>query len=209
MDSQTPVPHPTSIAERGPIISTTRGTICLADLREGSRISAKNRLAYVFIGFALNDPHPFPTTAGRVIRGGQRLPGNRNSLGFISRPFASPSILSYYFWQDTNQRTIDRMSFLRMFQKIDRSRWYVCHTCLGNTSHCAEKSIFYMEAAPVNVMGRLVMPCPRCNDTNTRSFQQMKEEGSDAALWGLERIVKKNPRDMFEVGSANTLRAAS
>ncbi len=84
------------------------------------------------------------------------------------------------------------MSFLQMLRKIDRTRWYVCHTCLGNTSHNAERSIFYTEAAPVNVLGRRVMPCPRCNDTNTRSFQQMKEEGSEAALWGLERIVKKN-----------------
>ncbi len=101
------------------------------------------------------------------------------------------------------------MGFWKIFQKIDRARWYICHTCLGNTNHNAEKSIFYTKAAPINVMGRWVMPCPRCSDTNTRSFQQMKEEGSEAALWGLERIVKKNPRSIFEVRPTEELKAAS
>jgi len=40
--------------------------------------------------------------------------------------------------------------------------------------------------------------CPRCSSANTRSFQQFKEEGSDQALLGLERIVKQHPRSQFE-----------
>jgi hypothetical protein len=86
-----------------------------------------------------------------------------------------------------------------VFNRIDRTKWYVCHTCLGNSNHDASRSIFYTEAQPVEVLGRLTMLCPRCNDTNTRSFQEMKEDGSEAALWGLERIARKGPRSKFEV----------
>jgi hypothetical protein len=96
------------------------------------------------------------------------------------------------------------------FRKLDRNKWYVCHTCLGNTNHDAERSIFYTETQPVLVLGRPTMPCPRCNDTNTRSFRELKEEGSEAALWGLERIARKNPRSKFEVKTAGgQLKAAS
>jgi hypothetical protein len=33
------------------------------------------------------------------------------------------------------------------------------------------------------------------------AFQQLKDEGSDQALFGLERIVRQHPRDTFEVQS--------
>ncbi len=102
------------------------------------------------------------------------------------------------------------MGLGNFIRRIDRTKWYVCHTCLGNSNHDAERSIFYTEAQPVPVLGRLTMLCPRCNDTNTRSFQELKEEGSEAALWGLERIVRKNPRSKFEVKEGNgKLKAAS
>jgi hypothetical protein len=48
-------------------------------------------------------------------------------------------------------------------------------------------------------MGRMMYPCPRCSSTNTRSFQQLKEEGSEQALYGLERIARQHPRSLFEV----------
>jgi hypothetical protein len=43
------------------------------------------------------------------------------------------------------------------------------------------------------------MICPRCNDANTRSFQEMKDEGSESSLWGLERLARKYPRSKFIV----------
>jgi hypothetical protein len=95
------------------------------------------------------------------------------------------------------------MALGNVFKRLDRTKWYVCHTCLGNTNHNAELSIFYTEAQPVPVLGRPTMLCPRCKDTNTRSFKELKEDGSEAALWGLERIVRKNPRSKFEVNAGN------
>jgi hypothetical protein len=41
--------------------------------------------------------------------------------------------------------------------------------------------------------------CPRCESTNTRSFLQIKREGAESTIWGLERLVKKHPRSHFEV----------
>jgi hypothetical protein len=43
------------------------------------------------------------------------------------------------------------------------------------------------------------MKCPRCGSTNSKSFQDLKDEGSGSALWGLENIVRKYPRRQFEV----------
>lgn len=95
------------------------------------------------------------------------------------------------------------MSILNMFMKIDRTRWFVCHNCLMHNNHDALNSIFYSESPKVNVLGRPTMICPRCNDANTRSFQDLKDEGSESTLWGLERLVKKNPRSRFMVKPAS------
>ncbi len=91
------------------------------------------------------------------------------------------------------------MSILNFLKKIDRTRWFVCHNCMMHTDHDALKSIFYSDRPKVNVAGRPTMICPRCNDANTRSFQEVKDEGSESALWGLERLARKHPRRHFVV----------
>ncbi len=42
----------------------------------------------------------------------------------------------------------------------------------------------------------------RCQSTNTISFQQLYDEGSEAQLWGLEQLVKQHPRSQFEIKGA-------
>jgi hypothetical protein len=91
------------------------------------------------------------------------------------------------------------MSVFNVFKRIDRRFWFICHNCLQHTNHDTLRSIFYSESSKATLMGRPTMLCPRCNDANTRSFQELREEGSEAALWGLERLVKKYPRSQFEV----------
>jgi hypothetical protein len=91
------------------------------------------------------------------------------------------------------------MSFLNALRKIDRRHWFVCHDCLMQTNHEPLKSLFYSEEPGEDFMGRTLHRCPRCSSTNTRSFQQLKEEGSEQALFGLERIVREHPRRLFEV----------
>lgn len=91
------------------------------------------------------------------------------------------------------------MSILSIFRKIDRNRWFVCHNCMLHNDHDALNSIFYSDSPRVNVVGRPTMICPRCNDANTRSFQELKEEGSESSLWGLERLARKYPRRQFIV----------
>lgn len=91
------------------------------------------------------------------------------------------------------------MSILNIFKKIDRNLWFVCHNCLMHNNHDALNSIFYSDSPKVNVVGRPTMICPRCNDANTRSFQELKDEGSEATLWGLERLARKHPRSQFVV----------
>lgn len=86
-----------------------------------------------------------------------------------------------------------------MFKRINRNFWFICHNCLTQSNHDALHSIFYTERPKANVLGRPTMVCPRCNDVNTRSFQELKDAGSESALWGLERIAKKYPRSQFEV----------
>jgi hypothetical protein len=95
------------------------------------------------------------------------------------------------------------MSVLSIFRKIDRQYWFICHNCLQLNDHDALRSVFYTESPPALQLGRATMRCPRCNDVNTRSFQEMKDEGSESALWGLERLVKKYPRSQFEVRPGN------
>lgn len=91
------------------------------------------------------------------------------------------------------------MSLLDHFRKIDRNHWFICYTCLGNTDHDGLKSVFHSLAPKVLVVGRPWQQCPRCGGTNTLSFADLKEKDMDSALWGLERLVRKNPRSVFEV----------
>jgi hypothetical protein len=94
------------------------------------------------------------------------------------------------------------MSVLNMFRRIDRRYWFICHNCLLRTNHDEMQSVFYSKSSQAMPMGRPTMLCPRCNDANTRSFQELKDEGAESALWGLERLVRKYPRSRFEVRPA-------
>ncbi len=94
------------------------------------------------------------------------------------------------------------MGLLDRLLRKDRKFWFVCYTCMMQTGHDTLKSVFYSEGEPVVILGRPWMQCPRCQATNTKSFQQLKDEHADAALWGLEQLVKKYPRGQFEVKSA-------
>lgn len=94
------------------------------------------------------------------------------------------------------------MGLLHRFLGLNREHWFVCYNCLGVNDHDEMKSIFHSEAPKVYVLGRPWQKCPRCGSTNTKSFAELKEEGQDSALWGLERTVKKNPRSLFEVAGA-------
>ncbi len=94
------------------------------------------------------------------------------------------------------------MGLMSFFRRVDRKRWFVCSTCMQQTGHDTLKAVFYSEAPPVLVLGRPFAKCPRCCGTNTRSFQDIKNESSPSTLWGLERIVKQYPRSQFEVKPA-------
>jgi hypothetical protein len=91
------------------------------------------------------------------------------------------------------------MGLFDLIRRIDRRHWFLCYTCLQQTNHDALRSVFHYVGPPVVVLGRQVTQCPRCKSTNTVSFQQLKEEGSQAQLWGLERLVRQHPRSQFEV----------
>ncbi len=91
------------------------------------------------------------------------------------------------------------MGILNIFKSIDRKQWFVCYNCMLHNDHNELISIFYSASPSVNVVGRPTMICPRCNDANIRSFQEIKDEGGEASLWGLERIVRKHPRSQFVV----------
>jgi hypothetical protein len=67
------------------------------------------------------------------------------------------------------------------------------------SNHDPMRSLFFQDTPGEDFMGRMMYPCPRCAGTNTRSFEQLKEEGSEQALFGLERIVREHPRQKFEV----------
>ncbi|MGH9325240.1 MAG: hypothetical protein ACRD2B_00915 [Terriglobia bacterium] len=90
------------------------------------------------------------------------------------------------------------MGWLHHLLGLDREHWFICYKCLADNNNDETKSIFHSEAPKVYVLGRPWQKCPRCAGTNTRSFAELKEEGQDSALWGLERAVKKNPRSQFE-----------
>jgi hypothetical protein len=91
------------------------------------------------------------------------------------------------------------MGLMSLFRRIDRKHWFVCSACMQHTAHDTLKSVFYSEDPPVMVLGRPFAKCPRCGSTNTRSFQEIKDDGSESALWGLERLVKRYPRRQFNL----------
>ncbi len=91
------------------------------------------------------------------------------------------------------------MGLFDHWRKKRRRRWFVCYTCMQQTGHDDLKSVYYSQDAPVFILGRSWSQCPRCGGTNTKSFQELKEEGAEAPLWGLEQVVKKHPRSTFEV----------
>ncbi|HET9177226.1 MAG TPA: hypothetical protein VFQ24_02580 [Terriglobia bacterium] len=95
------------------------------------------------------------------------------------------------------------MSILTILKKIDRNCWFICHNCMMQNDHDALRSIFYSKDPKVNVLGRPTMICPRCNDGNTRSFQELKDTRAESSLWGLERLVRKHPRSQFIVKPAS------
>lgn len=94
------------------------------------------------------------------------------------------------------------MGFWNRFRRLQRPFWHLCYNCLRNNGNIAEDAIFYYDGPPAEVEGRRCIPCPRCDSINTRSFQLLKEEGDDPALFGLERIVKTSPRSRFPVKPA-------
>ncbi len=87
---------------------------------------------------------------------------------------------------------------LSYFFKRDRENWYLCYTCLGDANHDEAKAIFHSQASKILLLGRPLQECPRCRGTNTKSFAELKAEGRDSTVWGLERAVKKHPRSQFE-----------
>ena len=91
------------------------------------------------------------------------------------------------------------MGILDALRKSDRTKWFVCYNCMMQTSHDEVNSIFYYAGPPTLMMGGALTPCPRCQNTNTVSFQKLKDDGSDSQLWGLERAAKRHPRSFFEI----------
>ncbi|MGH9352085.1 MAG: hypothetical protein ACRD2G_08005 [Terriglobia bacterium] len=100
------------------------------------------------------------------------------------------------------------MRLFSFFRKIEREHWFICYTCMGASDHEETKSVFYSLAPKVLVVGRKWQQCPRCGGTNTKSFAELKADGQDSALWGLERIVKKHPRRVFEVADPSAARTS-
>jgi hypothetical protein len=94
------------------------------------------------------------------------------------------------------------MNILARLRGIDRQHWHVCYNCMMLTGHDTVKAVFYSEGPAVLVLGRPLIACPRCGSTNTKSFQNLKDEGAEAPLWGLERIVREHPRRLFVVKPA-------
>jgi hypothetical protein len=95
------------------------------------------------------------------------------------------------------------MGILARFLKPDRKFWYVCYSCMQQTGHDTLRAVFYSQGPHVKVLGKAWMQCPRCRSTNTKSFQDLKDEGSGSALWGLENTVRKYPHRQFEVKNTN------
>jgi len=99
------------------------------------------------------------------------------------------------------------MGVLNHLKRINRKHWFICHACLMQTNHDPVRSLFFQDTPGEDFLGRMMFPCPRCASSNTRSFQQLKEEGSEQALFGLEQVVRQHPRNMFEVKPIKTEKA--
>jgi len=91
------------------------------------------------------------------------------------------------------------MGVLSHLKRVNRKNWFICHACLMQTNHDPLRSLFFQDTPGEDFLGRIMYPCPRCASTNTRSFQQLMDEGSEQVLFGLERIVRQHPRQNFEV----------
>ena|ERR1051326_1731161 len=91
------------------------------------------------------------------------------------------------------------MGILDRLRGLDRRYWHVCYNCMMLTGHDTPNSLFYSEGPPSLLLGRPMFVCPRCASNNTKSFQSLKDEGSEAQLWGLERVVREHPRSQFTV----------
>jgi len=96
------------------------------------------------------------------------------------------------------------MGLLACSLKGDRKYWHVCYTCMQQAGHDTVNSVFYSEGPPVLVLGRPWMQCPRCFSSNTKSFQDLKDEGGHAEVWGMENLLKKYPRRQFEIKNPAT-----
>lgn len=94
------------------------------------------------------------------------------------------------------------MGWFDRLRRLDRRYWHVCYNCMMQTGHDTAHSIFYSEGPPVLVLGRPWMECPRCGNTNTKSFQALKDEGAEAPLWGLEQTVRQYPKSRFVIKRA-------
>ena len=91
------------------------------------------------------------------------------------------------------------MGLRGVFRKVDRRHWFIRHNYLVLSDHDPMKALFQCASPGQEFLGRVMYKCPRCSSPNTRSFEQLKAEGSEGALFGLERIVKRHPRGRFEV----------
>ena len=99
------------------------------------------------------------------------------------------------------------MSVLSRLRRVNRKNWFICHACLMQTNHDAIHSLFFQDTPGEDFMGRIMYPCPRCASTNTRSFQQLSDEGAEQVLFGLERIVRQHPRATFDVKPVKSSRS--
>lgn len=94
------------------------------------------------------------------------------------------------------------MSLLGIFRRLERKTWFLCYDCVRRSGRKASpdamKAIFYYDGPAVEINGRPYVQCLRCESINTVSFQQLKDDGSESQLWGLERIAKAHPRSVFE-----------
>lgn len=95
------------------------------------------------------------------------------------------------------------MGLLNLFKPINRNHWFLCYECLMRTGNDTAKSIFHSTAPKVLILNRPLQKCPRCGAINTKSFQELKDERKDSTLFGLERIVRKHPKDQFEFEKAS------
>ena len=95
------------------------------------------------------------------------------------------------------------MGFLDLIRGFNRRYWHICYECLRNTGNVAEDAIFFYDGSrEPGIEGHAVARFPRCDTFNTRCFQFLKDTKEDSALYGLERIVKTNPRSRFAVKPA-------